>query len=253
MKVLSLNTWGGEAGIGPLLTFLSSQKEVDVFCLQEVWNGGEHMLEKKSGGSWLEKRIPTLLPQIREVLPEYIDLYHPHFHDFFGLATFVRKGIPIIEEGEHYIYKEKGFVSPEEFGDHARILHYVVLDTEQGPQTIVQLHGLWNGKGKEDSEERLEQSQRIVSFLKGRKEPIVLLGDFNLSPHTESVRMIESAGMRNLIQEYGITSTRTVHYTKENKFADYAFVSEGIEVRDFVVLPDAVSDHAPLLLDFSLA
>ena len=55
--------------------------------------------------------------------------------------------------------------------------------------------------------------------------------------------------MRNLIKEYGITSTRTSFYEKENKFADHAFVSSDIEVVDFKVLPDEVSDHAALYLE----
>jgi endonuclease/exonuclease/phosphatase family metal-dependent hydrolase len=42
-------------------------------------------------------------------------------------------------------------------------------------------------------------------------------------------------------------------YEKPEKFADYMFVSKGIAVRDFQVLPDEVSDHAPLFLDFDLA
>jgi endonuclease/exonuclease/phosphatase family metal-dependent hydrolase len=64
--------------------------------------------------------------------------------------------------------------------------------------------------------------------------------------------MIEKElGMRNLITEYGVTSTRTSLYTKtEERFADYIFVSKDIEVKDFKVLPDVVSDHAALLLEF---
>lgn len=253
MKVISLNTWGGEAGVPELLDFLHSHSEVDVFCLQEVWNGGEHMLETKTGGTWLSKRITTLLSDIGAVLPEYDNIYRPHFYDFFGLALFVRKGIEIVEEGELYIYKEKGFVSPEEFGNHARILQYVTIGGNTGLQTIIHLHGLWNGQGKGDSEDRLEQSARISSFVKNLTHPFVILGDFNLLPDSESIAMLERSGMRNLIREYAITETRTSLYTKPGRFADYAFVSPGVSVLDFKVLPDEVSDHAPLYLEYSLS
>jgi endonuclease/exonuclease/phosphatase family metal-dependent hydrolase len=60
----------------------------------------------------------------------------------------------------------------------------------------------------------------------------------------------EKLGCIDLIKKYGITSTRTSLYLKPIKFADYVFVSKGIDVIDFKVLPDEVSDHAPLLLDF---
>lgn len=250
MKVLSLNTWGGEAGVRELQDFLRAHNDIDIFCLQEVWNGGEHMLLTRSGGSWLSRRVSTLYTDLTVVLPDYEPYYRPHFYDFFGLLMLVKKGITIREEGEFYIYKEKGWVSGVDFGDHARILQYVVIDTDHGPRTIINLHALWNGKGKTDCEERLEQSDRIVRFVRELKTPFVLVGDFNLLPDTKSLEMIEGTGLRNLIREYGITSTRTSHYTKPNKYADYAFVSSGVEVKDFKVLSDEVSDHAPLYLEF---
>jgi len=46
-----------------------------------------------------------------------------------------------------------------------------------------------------------------------------------------------------------VSSTRTSFYTKPEKHADYAFVTKGISVTDFKVLPDEVSDHAPLLIE----
>jgi endonuclease/exonuclease/phosphatase family metal-dependent hydrolase len=56
-------------------------------------------------------------------------------------------------------------------------------------------------------------------------------------------------GCRDLIKEYGITSTRTSLYPKPNKFADYVFVSKGIEIVDFKILSDEISDHTPLELE----
>lgn len=33
------------------------------------------------------------------------------------------------------------------------------------------------------------------------------------------------------------------------KHADYAFVTKGLNVLDFKVLPDEISDHSPLLIE----
>jgi len=41
MKLISLNTWSGRGGNKALLDFFKRHKDVDVFCLQEVWEGGE--------------------------------------------------------------------------------------------------------------------------------------------------------------------------------------------------------------------
>jgi len=42
------------------------------------------------------------------------------------------------------------------------------------------------------------------------------------------------------------------HYTKTEKFADYVLTSPNIQVIDFQVLPDAVSDHSPLQVEFNI-
>ena len=64
--------------------------------------------------------------------------------------------------------------------------------------------------------------------------------------------MFEKLGLRNLVKENGVTSTRTSLYSKPEKFADYAFVSPGIEVADFKILPDEMSDHVPMYTEFEL-
>jgi len=77
------------------------------------------------------------------------------------------------------------------------------------------------------------------------------LGDFNLLPETESLRIIEN-GMENLVKDYNVQSTRTSLYTRHEisgKFADYIFLSPSIKVKDFKVLPDEVSDHTALFLE----
>jgi endonuclease/exonuclease/phosphatase family metal-dependent hydrolase len=165
----------------------------------------------------------------------------------------VRKDHQVIAEGDVFVYREKGFISNDDIGNHARNIQYVTIETASGPLTVINFHGLWTnvgeGKWKNDNPERLEQSERILEFTKKLQNPFVLCGDFNLLPDTKSIQMFEDAGLRNLIREFGVTSTRTSFYTKPVKFADYAFISKGINLKDFKVLPDEVSDHAPLLME----
>lgn len=161
----------------------------------------------------------------------------------------VKKNLVATEEGELFVYKHKGYLPEGDVGNHARNIQFVTIDASHGPVTVINFHGLWNGKGKGDCEDRLEQSDRIIEFLKALDHRFVLCGDFNLLPDTESLKKFERFGLRNLIAEYGITSTRTNFYTKPEKFADYAFVSKEVEVKEFKTLPDEVSDHLPLYLE----
>jgi endonuclease/exonuclease/phosphatase family metal-dependent hydrolase len=162
---------------------------------------------------------------------------------------FVKKDIKVIEEGELFVLKGKEDIFDDGVANHAKNLQYIAVDISKGPRTIINFHGLWNGKGKSDSNERLLQSGNIIHFLKKIPHPYIMCGDFNLLPNTTSLKMIEGIGMRNLIKEFRITSTRSSLYKKPLRFADYALVSGGVKVNEFKVLPDEISDHLALYLD----
>ena len=190
------------------------------------------------------------MQEISAALPNHVVYFRPHHLENYGLMMLVKKDLQVIEEGEKFVYKQKGYIPEGDVGNHARNIQFATVLTPNGPLTIINFHGLWiGGAGKKDVPERLEQSEKIVAFIRERSEPLVFCGDFNLLPDTESLIRIEQTGLRNLIKEYGITSTRTAHYTKPDKYADYVLVSGGVAVKDFKVLPDEISDHAPLYLE----
>lgn len=251
MKLIALNTWGGRASEEKILDFISENSDTDIFCLQEVWWGGEHMAGKTAGGLALNNVVHQLLHKMQDQLPHHVERRANLYKGFYGLVMFVRNDFKIIHSGDVPIYREPGYVSATDRGDHGRSLQYVTLETPHGTRTIVNIHGLWQpGVGKGDLPDRITQSEKILNFTTTLDHPFVLCGDLNLRPDTESIRMLERAGMHNLITEYGITSTRTNLYTKPERYADYVFTSSGIEVQDFRVLPDEVSDHAALELQF---
>lgn len=256
MKIVSLNTWGGRAGREVLLSFFKKYADqIDIFCLQEVWAGPhEDIANTTVGGRVIDmsKIVTDMLQSIEVLLPDHECFFRPHFRNHYGLATFVRKGIPVISEGEYFVYQDKEYVTPPgvDIGMHARNVQFVTIETSDGPLTVMNFHGLWNGKGKYDCDERIVQSARIIQFLETLTTPVILMGDFNLTPETTSLKMLEDYGLTNLIALHNITSTRTSLYDKMGGFfADYALVSKEIEVVDFKVLPDVVSDHAPLYLE----
>jgi endonuclease/exonuclease/phosphatase family metal-dependent hydrolase len=253
MRIISLNTWGGRAGEEDLLKFFEAHRDTtDIFCLQEIWAKAYTHLDGHVAGGVVIKHENIMtegLQRISAALPNHVPFFRPHHGDNYGLLMLVHKKLMIAEEGELFVYKYKDYVPDGDVGNHARNIQYVTIETETGPLTVINFHGLWNGKGKTDSEDRIQQSKNILDFMETLKGEYILCGDFNLLPDTESLKLFEVAGLRNLIKEYTISSTRTSFYTKPEKHADYAFVTKGLDITDFKVLPDAVSDHAPLLIE----
>ena len=249
MKLISFNTWGGRAGKKKLLDFFKRHEDIDVFCLQEIWNGGHDQVSKWQI-SELYKPIPSLLTDIGGILSEHTAFFRPHWRDWYGLAIFVSKNIKIREEGDIFVFKDKSHVFDKEVIKHPRNLQYLTIETEMGLRTIANFHGLWTGGEKEDNNERFLQSDNIIKFLKQISHPHILCGDFNLLPKTQSLKKFEDFGMRNLIKEFNITSTRSSYYKESVRFADYTFISADVKVNEFKILPDEVSDHLAMYLDF---
>lgn len=255
MKLITLNTWGGRAGKEKLLNFFDEHKDTDIFCLQEIWADYYNHLEGHGAGNLPIDHSQIMvygMQEISKLLSDHESKFHPHHLENYGLQMLI-KNFDIKECGDIFVHKERGYIPEGNVGFHARNIQYATIETQNGPVTIINFHGLWNGKGKSDSEERLNQSKKIIEFIKTLKNDFILCGDFNLLPDTESISLFEKEGYGNLIKIYDIKSTRTSYYDKPIKHADYIFVSKGIKVNDFKVLPHEVSDHAPLFLDFEVS
>src|SRR3989344_3839219 len=218
MNIISLNTWGGRAGNTVLLDFFDKYKDiVDIFCLQEMWSGlNENINGNKAGMVFVntDKIMTEGVSEIAGLLNNHYPYFRPHFMDNYGILMMVRNTIEVIEEGEEFVYKHKDHIPGTDADNHARNIQFVKIERKDDFITVINFHGLWNGNGKTDTADRLQQSIKISNFIKRQHNNVILCGDFNLLPNTESIKIIEDSGMRNLINLYNITSTRTSFYNK---------------------------------------
>ena len=254
MKLISLNIWDARI-FDPLIGFFKSNQDADIFCLQEVFNGPEARFfrdgKRLNGFDEIAKALPGhegffVNTETLDDVPEQ-QTWAP-----YGLAIFLRKDIKILSH-HHDVIFGPGKFSNRDPKTHKRVIQTVRISHEGKPLAISHVHGLWNGQGKTDTPERISQSENIKRHISGFDHPLILAGDFNLLPETQSLAVV-SKGMRNLIEENKITSTRSKLYAKHEKpvlFADYIFTTPEVLVKDFKVLPDVVSDHLPLMLDFA--
>ncbi len=247
MKLVTLNIWGGRVKEFNK-EFFDKYVDVDVWCFQEMYHKGK-----------TEVNTPGYVPDVNvhETVEGYLNNHHQDFcpvlRNYYGLSMFVHKDIRIIEKGEMLVAKGNWEDTSDLHNrDHHRKVQWFEMMIHNKKVLIINAHLTHRPEGKKDSEKRVRQSKIIIELLNMFDCPKILCGDFNLLPDTESIKMIEQAGLRNLVKEYNVTSTRTELYKKPLQFADYIFISPEIAVNDFKVLPDIVSDHAPLYLDFDL-
>jgi len=152
-------------------------------------------------------------------------------------------------------YDKPGFDATNfEKDDHARSIQNVVFDIGGKAMRVINVHGIWN-EGKVGDDRTLKQCQFIVDKALEGDLPVIIVGDFNLLPSSESIELMNKH-FRNLVVENGIKSTRPVFDDGRDNggiVCDYIFVNDKISVGMFEVVENDISDHMPLILDFELA
>jgi endonuclease/exonuclease/phosphatase family metal-dependent hydrolase len=263
---MCLNGWGG-ALHGELDRYLRDARP-DVLCLQEVtrspaattgwltYRDGDHVLPQRA----------DLLRDVREALPGHAATFCPAAQgalwdgaravpSLWGIATFVRAGLPVVAQAQGFVH---GRFSPDGFGAHPPLAQRARLarlgPRAQGrPLTIAHMHGLRDPlRAKADTPERLAQARRFARLIEAVAEPgdpVVACGDLNVEPGSETFAVLAGLGLRDLVTASGADGTRTSHYAKPGRFADYMLVNDAVGVLAFeVVRAPEVSDHRPLLL-----
>ncbi len=262
---MCLNGWGGTLH-DQLVAYLRAESP-DVLCLQEVVHtpgASKDTLIYRDGDHVLPQRA-NLFRDVAGALPDHVATFCPaaqgvlwdggeQIASQWGLATFVRKSFPIVAQHQGFVHKS---FSPNGYGEHprSRSAHAIrVHDFERGwPVCIAHMHGLRDLAGKMDTPERLAQGHKLVAICKAIMEEgdrLVVCGDFNVEPASATFEILAEIGLTDLVTARGFAGTRTSHYRKPGRFADYMLVNDGVEPLAFdVVAQPEVSDHRPLLLE----
>jgi endonuclease/exonuclease/phosphatase family metal-dependent hydrolase len=265
VRIISLNAWGGKLH-APLLQYIADV-DPDILCLQEV----TRTISAKQ--DWhLYRDHDVELPQRANLFAEVGAVLSGHDAFFsptargellerdeavfseFGLATYVRQSLPVIAQASGFVHGE---FSPDGWGAHprSRNAHCIrVFDYKRRfPLTVTQFHGLRDIAGKGDTPARHAQADAVIDLIKRvwpGHERLVVCGDFNVLPDSVTFETLGKLGLTDLVTSRGFTDTRTSHYLKDGRFADYMLANEAVGIVDFdVVAAPEVSDHRALLLD----
>lgn len=227
MKIVFLNVWGAHMQAS-LTGYLAEQaRDTDIFCFQEAAES-------------MRRACADALSEYREIS----DFKYISEHEHFPQVIFVRKDSEVLSSGSLMAHEmDLGFAV------------YVKVRVEGGELYVCNVHGKSRPVEKLDTPGRLAFSKGLIDFFADKDAPVVIGGDFNLLPETDSVRMFERAGYRDLIRGFDIDTTRNRlvwdRYPVKMYYSDYVFLSDKVQLVDFSVPKNEVSDHLPMLLQIN--
>ena len=262
MKLVCLNMWGAARGDLFYDYIEGLAASTDIFCFQEVYSAGPDAPEVFGPSS------PKNLQRLSKLLHDFSPYYEMKSSGYaddgpdkvtwevsHGIVIFVKKFLLVKDYRAQTIGDSVGSGAPPVEG----LVKVQALTLQIGTLQFLVLntHGMSQPGTKLDTDIRLQQSKKLLEFLATLpKLPTIICGDFNLMPDTQSIIMIENKGFKNLIKSFDIKNTRNKiswqQYDNIQYFADYTFVSPEVMVKSFEVPYNEVSDHLPMILEFSI-
>lgn len=226
MKIVYLNVWGSEM-TDNLVSYLEEQaSDTDIFCFQEAT--GE--MRRQSA-------------HVFTGYDEISDYKYLAADDDFSQSILIKKGIELVSSGT-ILAEDRG----------VGLAVYVEIKIGDGLVYICNVHGRAQPSNKLDNPDRLRFSSGLIDFFKNKDGPIIIGGDFNLELTTESVEIFQKHDYRDLIKECNIQTTRN-HLTwdrypgNEMYYSDYVFLNNKVDLKNFTVQDNEVSDHLPMILE----
>ncbi len=243
MKLMSLNVWQGRLE-RVLLKHLENQT-FDFVCMQE----GVDYSGKSLGLVSSYQTIGKSLNLDNQFFSKLISTKLGGKDMVFGNVTY--SNVPfsqtstIFTRGEH---KEDYDFDNDDY--NVRAFQHVLIELDNKKLNILNHHGHHIDSHKLGDEETRRQVTQIADYIKELEGAVILCGDFNLSPESESIRLLDKS-LRNLAVENSLSTTRS-KLTYKKEVCDYIFVNEMVKINDFSMDDTIISDHNALIIDFEL-
>lgn len=236
MKLIQLNMWEGLLE-HPLLRFLENEQP-DILCVQEL---------KHSDA------IPFILEDIKDrtgLAYHYASplLGYDHAGYHFNWSNGIISRYPFVDTQTHWVHKQYNphWNMGEDF--NFRNFQHAVVETDGQAYNLVNYHGYHVSGTKMGNDITMGIMNDIGDYIDGLSGPVILTGDFNLTPDSPSLARF-NRNMRNLCVETNVQTTRNAMAKRADELIDYIYVSNDIHVKSFTVSDAIVSDHQPLILE----
>jgi endonuclease/exonuclease/phosphatase (EEP) superfamily protein YafD len=214
-RLLSFNVWFRNPDMATTAAYIE-QSQADAVVLLEL--------------------TPPQAERLRPLLPSY-----PHFHiepSRMGAAVFTKwpvlaaESMPLAKDGA--------------------IAARVQIDWRGTPVTVLGVHLNWP-LGPRNSQFRNEELAGVVAFSKAQREPLIVAGDFNLTPWSEYFSdALEASGLRDAALGFGLGRSWPAQFAPLGIRIDHCLVSRQWQSRRVDVGPPLGSDHLPVMAELTL-
>lgn len=243
MRIISLNVWQGR--LEKVLLKHLATLDIDFACIQEAVDYRE-----QSGG----------LVTSYQAIAESARLDHTFFSPLIGsrlgsseliYGNAMFSNIPFSQTSTVFTKGEfKDNFSFDSDDYNIRAFQHSVIDINGKLLNIINHHGHHIESHKLGDDETTRQVEQILDYIKDLEGAVILCGDFNLAPGSESIKKIDNK-LKNLPAEYSLKTTRS-KLTYKDEVCDYIFINDMVKINDFIMDTTIVSDHNALILDFDI-
>jgi len=266
IKLISLNVALFETNNDKIKNFLKKEKP-DIVCLQEV--------TKKVQYSSLKDYISIdTINKATSKLP--FSFYAPNttiqdfkkkdfhgrqnfdirFNGFIEFGNYIKSQYKIIKGQNVFVQGNFSYITdwaswPKEDPKAVQVVDLEISSSKK--IRILNYHGIWS-RDKQGTPITQNACQKIKKLARDVSYPSIICGDFNLFPHTDSMKILND-NFVSLVDHYKIKTTRpssNEHHHLDRNVVDYIYVSPSINILNFHVIDSNVSDHLPLMFSFSI-
>ncbi|MBN9398513.1 hypothetical protein BGO18_04580 [Candidatus Saccharibacteria bacterium 47-87] len=243
MRLLQLNAW--TIRLATRIEDMVMKEAPDIIALQEVFESVADL---------------GFFPTLTE-LADNLRFHHRYHSPVYAIQLMTSKpefGNAIVsnlalEDKQTYFtnLEYNPSMSLENDDYNVRNFQHVTIKDQDGRQIhIINHHGYHVPGHKNGNDFTMKACQQIADYARQLDGPVIITGDFNLLPDSESIEILNK-DFRNLTKEYGLQTTRT-DLTHKSEPCDFIFVNDKVAVNDFYASEVVASDHQGLVLDFEV-
>lgn len=247
MKLLQLNTWSGRL-FHQMMKFIEEQNP-DILCLQEVMSCDEGIVNVT------DNKFFCSLQAIQEL--------HGYEHVFFSpivTTSYLDKKVsygnaivsrlPLSDTRTVFINGSLNDPYDEATRFNTRNLQVAHMRTGNHTFTIANHHAYWRPDRWGD-EVTVEKMALVRQELDKEPLPLIFSGDLNVVAESQAMRVFDG-WLEDLTATHNIDTTLSVLGKVEGVACDHILVSPEVQVHNFLVADDLVSDHKAVLLEFDV-